>query len=605
MATGQLGTILQQLQRASLLEDGAGLRDGELLERFLARRDEAAFEALVRRHGPMVFRVCRRVLNNEADAEDAFQATFLDFVRKAAAITPRTQVANGLYGVAYRTAMKARTMSAKRHERERQTGSRPRLESRPEVWERLQALLDEELNGLPDKYRVPIVLCDLEGRPIKEAARQLGWPQGTVASRLARGRALLARRVARHGVTLSSGALAVMLSQGAEAGVSPMVVGATVKAALCVAAGGAAASVISARVAALTEGVIKTMLLNKLKLTAGLVLLVLLGLGALGLPGRAPAREQKPGQKAPGPGPGPASPKSPVKRAGPGRIYFQRNVELASIRPDGKELKRLLAIAEGDWRGYLSPDGKRLAFVKGVIKEENGGFGPGGIRLRGIDKTADWKVLLQTDGVAIPFCCWSPDGKKLAYTMYDQAHLVNMIVDVQTKKITMLKLPRYEVKDKQVYMTLVAWSPDGAWFLTKGDGLHLVKADGSASRRLTTDSSRFLGGSFRFSHNGREVLCAGYANDQRKDRSMALYVLDVASGKVRSVAEAKNFGDLHACWSPDGRRIAYCVRILDNDGKCTGETSIFVTDTQGRNTETVLTEKHQPNLVWLRLLGWR
>ena len=155
-----------------------------------ASKDEAAFEALVRRHGPMVLGVCRRVLRNHHDAEDAFQATFLVLVRKAASIVPREMVANWLYGVAYRTALKARSMIARQRVRERQVTEMPEPEAAEpdDCWRDLQPLLDQELSRLPDKYRVPIVLCDLEGKTGKEAARQLGWPEGTVASRLARGR---------------------------------------------------------------------------------------------------------------------------------------------------------------------------------------------------------------------------------------------------------------------------------------------------------------------------------------------------------------------------------------------------------------------------------
>src|SRR5262249_34368415 len=154
---------------------GAGLTDGELLEAHLRRRDEAALAALVRRHGSMVWGVCRRVLHNHHDAEDAFQATFLVLVRKAASIVPRDMVGNWLYGVAHQTALKARTTTAKRRRRERTlTGMpEPAMAEQP-VWRDLQPLLDEELSRLPDKYRAVIVLCDLEGKTRKEAARQLG-----------------------------------------------------------------------------------------------------------------------------------------------------------------------------------------------------------------------------------------------------------------------------------------------------------------------------------------------------------------------------------------------------------------------------------------------
>src|SRR5262249_36097999 len=141
---------------------------------FIDYKDEAAFEALVCRHGPMVFGVCRRVVRNHHDAEDAFQATFLVLARKAASVKPRGQVANWLHGVAFRTAMKVKAMTAKRRGREEQVGQVPEPEAaQQEHWLDLQPLLDQELNGLPEHYRLPILLCDLEGKTIKEATRQL------------------------------------------------------------------------------------------------------------------------------------------------------------------------------------------------------------------------------------------------------------------------------------------------------------------------------------------------------------------------------------------------------------------------------------------------
>src|SRR5262249_9087337 len=153
---------------------------------------------------------------------------------------------------------KARAMIHKRRIKEREAGTVPKQDAASEVWQ-LQVMLDAELSQLPDKYRVPIVLCELEGKTIKEAAHHLGWPQGTVATRLARGRALLAKRMSKHGLELSGGILAAQLSQNAGAACVPIsLVSATVKAATALAAGGAATLVVSANVAALAEGVLTT-----------------------------------------------------------------------------------------------------------------------------------------------------------------------------------------------------------------------------------------------------------------------------------------------------------------------------------------------------------
>src|SRR5262249_2105328 len=239
MATSQMSEVIQHLRRAVLLRDGAGLTDGQLLTDYISRRDEAALAALVHRHGPMVWGVCRRVLSNYHDAEDAFQATFLVFVRKAASIASRELLANWLYGVAHQTALKARATAAKRKERERQVTEMPEpAVVEQDLWRDLQPLLDEELSRLPDKYRTVIVLCELEGKTRKEAARQLGVPEGSVAGWLARARVMMAKRLAQRGIALSGGAFAAVLSQKtASAPVPISVLSSTIKAASLFAAG--------------------------------------------------------------------------------------------------------------------------------------------------------------------------------------------------------------------------------------------------------------------------------------------------------------------------------------------------------------------------------
>src|SRR5262245_22919862 len=274
--------------------DGVGLRDGELLGRYVDRRDEVALAALVNRHGPMVWGVCRRQLSHH-DAEDAFQATFIVFVRKAASIARGEAVGNWLYGVAHQTALQARRSAARRRAREVQVTEMPDAEAPRERWADLQPLLDEELSRLPDHYRTVIVLSDLEGRTRKEVAAQLGCPEGTVASRLVRARSMLAKRLTQRGVALSGGALAVVLSQSTvSASVPAAVVSSTIKATSLCAAGQAA---IPVEVAALAEGVLKAMLLNKLKPA----LAVLLVVAMVGLIGYGMARGQQKGDAGPKP----------------------------------------------------------------------------------------------------------------------------------------------------------------------------------------------------------------------------------------------------------------------------------------------------------------
>ena len=282
--TTQMSKVIQHLRSALLMREGADTTDAQLLDCFVSRREPAALEALVRRHGPMVWGVCRRILSNHHDAEDAFQATFLVLVRKAASVTPREMVGNWLYGVAQQTALKARATAAKRHTRERQEVDMPDpAVKEQDLSDDLRTVLDQELSRLPDKYRVAIVLCDLEGKTRKEAARQLGLPEGTLAGRLTRGRAMLAKRLARHGLAVSGGTQAAVLSQQAASACVPTSVQASTIKALTLAAAGktAATGVVSAKVAALTEGVLKAMLRNNLK-TAMTVLFVVLGMLVFG-----------------------------------------------------------------------------------------------------------------------------------------------------------------------------------------------------------------------------------------------------------------------------------------------------------------------------------
>ncbi|HEV3261721.1 MAG TPA: RNA polymerase sigma factor [Gemmataceae bacterium] len=296
-------TLTHQLRKTVLSRDGAGLTDEHLLACFIEHKDEDAFAALVRRHGPLVWGVCRRHLNHH-DAEDAFQATFLVLARRAASIVSRPMVANWLYGVARTTALRAKVLAAKRRLRERQVAELPEPEAVPHGQGPWRELLDQELSRLPDKYRAPIVLCDLEERSIKEAARQLGWPQGTVAGRLARGRKMLRGRLARHGLAAAGG---VLSQKAVSACVPAPLQSSTIKAATLFAAGQAA----TAPVAALTEGVLRSMMLTKLKMVTVVLVLAAIA-GGVGLFYRTQAAEptrateSQPGKDEPAAEPGSA-----------------------------------------------------------------------------------------------------------------------------------------------------------------------------------------------------------------------------------------------------------------------------------------------------------
>jgi RNA polymerase sigma factor (sigma-70 family) len=256
-----LSGVLQHIRR--IASHGETYGDGELLSKFLKQRDNDALADLFARHGPMVWGVCRRLLRSHHDAEDAFQATFLVLVRKAATIRNRNDVANWLYGVAHQTAVRLRANLAKQHRREQQAVALPESGQEGKIVSELRPFLDEELSRLPDKYRALIVMCDLEGRTRKEVARELKCPEGTVAGRLARARLMLGKRLRRRGLLLGSGILPAALSREAAASVP-----------LTVMAKAGMAGRASARVLALTDGVIRAMLIAKLKIATAVLLVV-------------------------------------------------------------------------------------------------------------------------------------------------------------------------------------------------------------------------------------------------------------------------------------------------------------------------------------------
>jgi RNA polymerase sigma factor (sigma-70 family) len=295
MSQEPLQLLMRGLRR---LNDGGGLSDAQLLERFVAQRDEAAFELLVWRHGPTVLGVLGRLLRNERDIEDAFQATFLVLVRKAAAVAKRAAIGSWLYKVAYRIALDARR-SLGAHARCDTLAIDPSAPPAPDetAWRELRPILDEAVMALPEKYRAAFVLCCIEGKTNEEASRQLGCAKGTIASRLARARARLQQRLARRGIGLAAGALACALAERALATV-PVHLAQHV---LLIARGSV---LVSARVAALAEGVLHVMLLTKIKFASAAVLAVGLVAGAAGVVGpmmlaqdTPPARAQKTGEK--------------------------------------------------------------------------------------------------------------------------------------------------------------------------------------------------------------------------------------------------------------------------------------------------------------------
>jgi RNA polymerase sigma factor (sigma-70 family) len=340
MPSRSLSAIVQHIRSAG--RDGSARTDGELLTRFLSERDEDALAALVERHARMVWGVCRRVLRHPHDTEDAFQATFLVLVQKAATVVPRDMVANWLYGAAQQTAVRLRATVAKRGWREVPMDVMPEPAVAEACDEELLARLDEELKRLPERCRALIVLCDLEGRTRKEVARQLGCPEGTVASGLVRARELLAKRLTRRGLAVSGGSLAATLSHSvASADVPALVVTSVINVATLVAAG-KAAGVISGPVATLTQGVLKTMFLKKILTTT----VAVLALGVAVITGGSLAVGQTEGTGKPSDKP-PAAAEKPIEK--PPAAAEKPLVAKAAARDVVVNTPTILGKLQGEW----------------------------------------------------------------------------------------------------------------------------------------------------------------------------------------------------------------------------------------------------------------
>ena len=320
MAIGHRGSIIDSLGR--LFDSGTvtGLSEAQLLDRFLTQSDEAAFEAILHRHGPMVLGVCRRVLDDPHDVADAFQTTFLILVKKARSIRDRDVLGTWLYGVARRVAVRAKVNARRRRTRERAGAEgldveQPRAD-RLEANE-LRSLIDAELERLPSRYRQPVILCDLEGQTHEQAAAQIGCPVGTVKSRLSRGREQLRSRLVRRGVAPSAGLLASTLAAESAHAVPVELINLTLGAATRLAAGNAiAAGTFSAGVVTLLKGVLRSMFLTKLKFAAAALVAVALTM--------AGARAFV-GPEAGATGPPANRPRSPYSGPGPNRSHDRRN----------------------------------------------------------------------------------------------------------------------------------------------------------------------------------------------------------------------------------------------------------------------------------------
>jgi RNA polymerase sigma factor (sigma-70 family) len=580
MPTSPMIAVLQQLRSASLAKCGVELTDGQLLKCFVEQRDTGAIASLVWRHGPMVWSVCRRVLRNDHDAEDAFQATFLVLIRRSAYVVPREMVGNWLYGVAYQTARKARGTIGKRQAREKhlKNAPEPMIEGDREEFGDFQELLDQELSRLPDRYRIAIILCDLEGKSGRVAANQLRVPAATLATRLRRARAMLAKRLTRRGIAIPGAALAGLLTGEAVAMSMPTAVATnTIRIVRMFAAGqSVAASAMASNVAALMDGVIKSMLLAKLKITvvalgAVVAIAAIAGLAGLHRATQAAEPQQTPKTEKP------AVPRAVKPKAEGAPIEILENAQIfhAIWTPDGKSVAavcesyepipgrendpnilnrlyanstikiwdastgKLVSSMKEDKKRYIrslafSPDGKTMATVLWSGFEAS-------CQLKLMD-TGSWQTKRSLDEATFNLrLALSPDGKMMAYCGATDVGSFIKFYDVNNDK---------DVKKWDIVGSVgdLQFAPDGKVLAVQfGNKLTLFDCEtGQPTHDLGDRNSRLR--HMAFSPDRKTIACS--------DLSGTVQIWDVHSGELLRTLNSENSFVDPIAFSPDGSRLA-------------------------------------------------
>ncbi len=591
MAIDRFGVLLRHIRRLSTEQANAALTDRELLQRYIDRRDETAFAALVRRHGRMVMAVCRRVLHQEQDAEDAFQAVFVILARKASAPGWQESIGNWLYQVAYRLAVRARRQAARRQarawarsgERAQARGDRAPAQSGDPLAEvtlrEAQQVLDDELNRLPEKYRSPLVLCCLEGNTQDEAARQLGWSVATLKRRLQGGRDLLGTRLRRRGLTLPTLLAGLTLAENA----SPAAVSDALLASVVTAAS-ASPGPLSAQTSLLVRAMLQSMLLSKVKVVLGAVAVVVLaaGIGAALFP-VAPPAEKRAEQAVP-----PANakqadrmdrfgdplPSGVVRRLGSVRLRHKASIHSTTFAAQGRVLitagdsvVRFWNPAKGQEIHHLdgqdciacSPDGKSLATsaeASLTLWDAATGEKRRTVRLQG-SKPAGFRGRL----------LFASDGRRIAASVENEALAV---WDINTGQ-ELIHLPKH---DKPI--VCFDFTPDGKSILTavgqRTEEIVLRRWDSTTGKELgtaripATDQPPWLR-PLAFSPDGKSIALEEAATAKRVegDRTNVfteyrLYLADVATGRELRRLDATSDVVWSAAFSRDGRLVA-CQRM--------------------------------------------
>jgi RNA polymerase sigma factor (sigma-70 family) len=618
MKTANLSELAVQLGPSPAM---AATPDADLLRRFLADRDEQAFSLIVRRHGPQVLGVCRRVTGDHHLAEDAFQAVFVVLAAKAGSVRPQAALAAWLYGVAYRIALRARTMRDRRlrHEKPVETVPEPATSTvdQAEAADLIPAL-DEEIARLPEYQRVPVVVCELEGASRQEAAARLGISEGTLSSRLARARKALADRLRRRGIALSVAGLTAAFAQLAPASVPGGLVSAAVASAI-------GPGLVPAIVATLAHGAIRIMFFQKLKVlsvASGLLVSAVVVSGWL-IAATPPASTPAPAASVVLVSHSPnvlaltPAPEKPLPQ-GPNKILLFRNGYLVLLDPDGSNEKKVIPDRLPFYRdARLSPDGKTVALLSTEVGKPGQPIRldrPQKLFIRAVDEKGPSTDL----GAPCKMFAWSPDGSEIACNWFperpqeEQTDYPEYVVNVKTRKKTPLKLPDNHF--------LNDWSRDGKFFLTTDSStnaknepcsrLYLVNRDGTVYKALTDDSQIAIDG--RLSPDGTRVLHGLLTFPKEGKGKYELVVLDITSGKSTPVGGLTPNSEVWAfCWSPDGKRIAYVWKERPEGKpeeleKKETQSHLVVCDPDGKNAKTIASETgSSPGVVTIGRVDWR
>jgi RNA polymerase sigma factor (sigma-70 family) len=574
MKSTPMAALVRHLRKITDPTVAASVSDAELLQRFVHRRDEAAFELLVWRHQRLVLGVCRRVLGNVHDAEDAFQATFLALARKAAAIGRGDAVASWLHTVAFRIALRARA-----DHRMKTNVDVAAVESGTNLVEdaarrELAAVLDEEISRLPRKYRVAVVLCYLEGRTYAEAAQHLGVVVGTLAGRLTRARELLQRRLLRRGIGVSGLLLAAVLNEQASFAAAPAVlVNTTVKAVASLPLGGTATGAVSSTVVALADGALRSIVVGKLKI--GLVTL-LAGLLVTGMGLLIPAAIISPtivNESSPPAAPpsqsqaksarvddyGDPLPDGALRRLGTLRFRHGGGIENLLLTPDGKTL------VSNDYYGtrtvcvWEMATGKLRHRLPGAFEAKNIALSPDGklvatsqekaIVLWNLESGKEVRRLAQAGALGVAF---SPDGKILAAGGDDP---VILLWDTNTGK----KIAQLDWKRDPTSVSVLAFTPDGKTLIA-GQKFHSKiglwdVASGKKRQELDAQSGHIF--TLALSPDGA-LLATG-------SRKGGIPLWNLKTGElVRKLGKEGGRECYTVAFSPDGKTLAAIERDAKN-----------------------------------------